>query len=132
MQKDLEGYARRDVDVIAVGQGTGEEAARFFDKWEITIPSLGDPSAAGYQAFGMLRGGWWGILFRALLTEPVETLRLIAKADMAGAALKAADPLRLPGVAIVERGGTLRFVHRSLETREMPSNAEIFAALDRI
>jgi len=132
VQKDLPEYERRGAAVMAVGQGTGEEARRFFEKWEISIPSLGDPGAVAYQAYGMLRGTWWEIVFRSLLTEPVETLRLIAKADMAGAALHASDPQRLPGVAIIERGGRLRFIHRAKETREMAEGSEIFAALDTL
>jgi len=132
VQDEIEEYERRGVAVVAIGQGTGEEASHYFDKWGVRLPGLGDPKGVAYRAFGMLRGSWWTILFRSLVTQPVETLSQIAKADMSGAQLAAADVLRLGGVAIVEKGGTLRFLHRAEEPADIPPNSEVLAALDKM
>ena len=56
-------------------------------------------------------------------------MSLIAKADMGGAALPAADVLRLPGAAIIGRGGGLHYVHRAEDTADMPSNRAVFEKL---
>ena len=125
-------YEQRDVDVIAVGQGTGAEAAAYLEKWELDLLCLGDVTGDGYAAFGMQRGNVWTVMLRSMLTDPVESLRLILKADLEGARLAAADVLRLGGVAIIEKGGTLRFVHRAKDPSDNPSNQELLAAIDQL
>jgi hypothetical protein len=129
VQEDLAGFAERGARVVAIGQGTGSQAAGFARAWGVDVPILGDATGAAYQAYGMLRGTWWTVVLRSLLREPFETLRLIAKADMKGASLPASDVLRLPGAAIVAKGGRLRFLQKAREPSDFPSNAEIFAAL---
>ncbi|MBW2384725.1 MAG: hypothetical protein JRG92_13900 [Deltaproteobacteria bacterium] len=132
MQEGIDGYRSRGAQVIAIGQGTGVQAAHYASKWNVDLPILGDVKAAAYQAYGMLRGSWWTVVVRSMIIDPIETLRLIAKADMTGAALPAADVLRLPGMAIVEKGGRLRFLHRAEETKDMPENATVFEKLDQL
>jgi len=132
VQEEIGAFEARGASVVAIGQGTGEQAADYADKWGIGFPILGDPKAAAYQAFGMLRGSWWTVLGRSLVTDPLETMRLVLQADLRGAALPAADVLRLPGVAIVARGGTLRFVYKSQEPSDLPPNADVLAALDSL
>jgi hypothetical protein len=129
VQKEAAGYAERGANLIAIGQGTGDESADFARKWDVTIPILGDTSGSAYTAYGMHRGNWWTVVLRAMLTQPIETICLIAQADMAGAALPAADVLRLPGVAVIARGGALRYLHRAEDTADMPSNQAIFDRL---
>ncbi len=132
MQEELGEYERRDLEVAAIGQGTGSEAARFMQKWGVSFPCFGDPRAIAYDAFDMLRGNWWTVMFHSLLSEPVKSVRLIARADLAGARLAAADVLRLGGVAIVEKGGRLRFLHRALEPADIPSNQAVFDAVAQL
>lgn len=132
MQEDLEAFTRRGAAVVAIGQGTGSQSAAYAAKWGIQLPILGDPDAAAFQAFGMLRGSWWTVLGRSLLTAPIASLRLIAEADMKGAALPAADVMRLPGVAIVASGGRLRFLYHSREPADFPPNADLLAGLDAV
>ena len=132
MQEEKGAFDARGASLVAIGQGTGEQATDFADRWGIDFPILGDPKASAYQAFGMLRGNWWSVLGRSLVTDPIETIRLTLQADMKGATLPAADVLRLPGAAIVEPGGTLRFVHKSQEPSDLATNAEILAALDSL
>lgn len=132
MQEEISAFEERGASVLAIGQGTGEQAAGYAKNWGIDFPILGDPKAAAYQAFRMLRGNWWTVLGRSLLTDPLETLRLVSQADMRGAALPAADVLRLPGIAVVAPGGSLRFVYKSQEPSDLPPNADVWAALDAL
>ena len=44
--------------------------------------------------------------------------------------LTSSDVMRLGGVALVDKGGTFRFVHRAEEPSDIPSNAEMLAAFD--
>jgi hypothetical protein len=71
-------------------------------------------------------------MMRNMLTRPIESMLLIAEADMKGAALAAADVLRLGGVAVVDRGGALRFLHKAADPSDIPSNEEVFVALDHL
>lgn len=132
MQEEREAFARRDAAVVAIGQGTGTQAAGYAAAWGISFPILGDPKAAAYQAYGMLRGSWWAVMGRSLVTAPLESLRLIAEADFKGATLPAADVMRLPGVAVVGQGGRLRFLHRSREPADLAPNDEVLRALDAL
>ena len=132
MQEDLEAFRSRDAEVVAIGQGTGSQAAGYAGRWGVSFPILGDPKAAAYQAFGLLRGSWWTVMGRSMLTAPLESLKLIAEADMKGATLPAADVMRLPGVAVVAKGGRLRFLHRSREPADLAPNADVLAALDAL
>ena len=130
MQKNLEEFQRRDVAVVAIGQGTGEQAAHYCGRANAGFPCLGDPERQGYRSLGLSRGTWWSVVFRALVTRPIDTLGQIAKADLAASRLEASDVLQLGGVAIVAKGGRLRFLHVAESPEDIPSNDEIFGALD--
>ncbi len=132
MQKGIEGFRGRGVQIIAIGQGTGDEAAHYCGKAGAEFPCLGDPHRESYASLGLQRGTWWNIVMKDLLLDPVETVKLIMKADLKAAALPASDPLQLGGVTIVDAEGTLRYRHVAQKTADMPSNEEIFAALDQL
>lgn len=132
MQEDAEKYHERGVQIVAIGQGTGEQAAHFCEKAGAQFPCLGDPTRESYASQGLERGTWWGIVMKDLLINPVETVRLIMDADLKASRLPASDPLQLGGVTIVDPGGVLRYRHVAQRTDDIPSNDEIFAALDRL
>lgn len=132
MQEELDSFEERGAAVAAIGQGTGRQAAGYAQEWGVSFPILGDPDAAAYQAFGMLRGGWWAVMGRSLVTAPLQSLKLIAEADVRGATLPAADVMRLPGVAVVSREGRLRFLYRSREPADLPPNDDVRQALDAL
>ena len=121
---------RRDVAVVAIGQGTGNEASTYMRKWELGLDCLGDVSGRAYAAYGMLRGNVWTVMLRAMLTDPIKSFGLILQADASGAMLAASDVLRLGGVAIVNAGGALSFVHHAEDPSDNPTNEELLAALD--
>ena len=132
VQADLEEFDRRGVRLVAVGQGTGDEAAHYCGKLGASFPCLGDPDRSAYQGLALRRGTWWSVVGKALLTQPAETIRRIRDADLEAARLAATDVLQLGGVAIVEQGGTMRFLHVAESPDDIPPNAEIFSALDQL
>ena len=132
VQEEIDGFDKRGADVIAVGQGTGDEAGRFAEKWGVGLPILGDPSGRAYHAYGMLKGNLWSVVLRGMVTRPIESMLAIAKADFAGATLASSDVMRLGGVAIIAGDGRMRFLHRAEEPADIPSNAEVFAALETL
>ena len=132
MQEGLDEFRSRGAEVIAVGQGTGEEASEFCGRFGATFPCVGDVDRSAYAAFGMTKGNWWSVVLKGTVTAPLETARLIAQADMQGTRLASTDVLQLGGVAILDAAGRLRGIHHAVDPKDMPSNAEICSELDRI
>ena len=132
MQEDLTAFEHSDVDVVAIGQGRGTEAATFAERWGIHFPVLGDPSGEAYRAYGFTRGSLWSVMLRGMVTRPIESMQAIARADLRGAMLRSSDVMRLGGVAVVDRGGAIRFLHRAKEPADIPSSAQVLAAFDAL
>ena len=130
MQEQKDAFDTRDIAVVAVGQGTGVEAAGFAQEWGIEFPILGDPSGDAYRAYRFTRGNLWSVMLRGMVERPLESLSAIANANWRGAILASSDVMRLGGVALVDKGGALRFVHRAEEPADIPSNTEMLAAFD--
>jgi hypothetical protein len=99
-------FERRGAQVIAVGQGTGAEAAAAARRHRITYPCLG--------VFEDLRGSW-------------QNLR---RADLAASRNPRSDVRRLGGALVIDRSGRVRFLHRSATTTDVPSTDALLAALD--
>jgi hypothetical protein len=123
---------RRGAQLVAVGQGTEEEVAHYCGEYASGFPCLGDPSRSSYQLLGLKRGGWWSVVVRPFLTDTRKSLGLIREADLAASRLESTDVLQLGGVAIVDRAGTLRFLHVAESTDDIPANEDILAALDAL
>jgi len=132
VQEDLPGFAERDTGIVAVGQGTGVEAARYMEKWGVDLRCFGDTTAAAYKAYGLTRGSPWSVMFRGMVRQPLQAMQAIMRADLSGALLSSSDVMRLGGVAIVAAGGELRELHRAEDPTEIPINAEVFARLDEL
>ena len=132
MQSGLEEFQRRGVNLVAVGQGTEEEAAHYCGKYAAGFPCLGDPDRSSYRALGLGRGDWWSIVVKPFFTDTRESVRLIRQADLGASQLEATDVLQLGGVAIVDSQGVLRFLHVAETTADIPTNEEIFTALDAL
>ena len=132
VQGEIEGYEARGAQVIAIGQGTGDEAAHYCGKAGAEFDCLGDPEKEAYQLNGLERGSWWSVMLKDMIVHPVESVSLIAQADLKAAQLPASDPLQLGGVAIVDREGVVQYRHIARRPDDVPSNQEIFDALDRM
>jgi hypothetical protein len=132
VQRDLAEFERRGATVIAIGQGTGAEAARIARMLHVTYPVLGDPGKDAYRALGLGRTGWVSMMVQPFLEDPAGAWRNLREADLAASANPRSDVRQLGGVALVDRRGTVRYLHRSQTTTDVPANATLLAAIDAL
>jgi hypothetical protein len=131
MQEHLEDVRQRGAQVVAIGQGSGEDARVFCGKAGVTFPCLGDPGRATYRKFALPRGGWREILIDPLRAG-IQGLRRVSAVDVRGALLPSSDWFQLGGVAIVDRRGILRYAHRARHPADLPPPAAVLQALDAV
>ena len=132
MQRSYRAFESRGAEVVAVAQGTGDEAADFCGKLKTDFPCLGDPDKQVYRAFSLPRDGWWNVTAKPFLEEPALAFQRIRNASLKGSLMRHSDPLQLGGVAIVDGRGILRYLHRSTRTDDLPPTSEVLAALDAL
>jgi hypothetical protein len=132
VQGDLEEFERRDAKLVAIGMGTGDEASALARRLGLGFPLLGDPQHRAYDAFGLGRDGWLGLMLRPVLENPLGAFRDMAEADLMASISPRSDVKRLGGAAIVDGAGMLRWLHRAERTDDIPSNAALLAALDAL
>lgn len=115
LRAELEDYRAAGGDVVIIGQGEPERAARYRERQVLDVPILCDPERATYEAFGLLQGTTAQMLFDA----PDEFLRCDPEAGLGLAAARHGtdralvdDPWQLPGEFIVGTDGVIRSVHR--------------------
>jgi hypothetical protein len=129
MQQEYEALRARGAQLVAIGQGTAEEAQRFCRQLGVAYPCLGDPEKDSYRTFGLPRGG-----LREILFEPIragnQAVRRGHKVSVRGALMRHSDWFQLPGVAIVDRAGILRYLYRSRHSGDLPPMSAVRAALE--
>jgi AhpC/TSA antioxidant enzyme len=132
VQSRLGDFRERGANVVAIGQGTGEEAARIARMLKLGFACYGDPGHDGYRALGLGRTGVLGLTLAPFLSDPLGSLRNVARADMRAAASPRSDVFRLGGALVADRAGEIRFLHRSRTTTDVPATDALLAALDAI
>ncbi len=115
-----------------MGQGSGEEAVRICRTLAVPCRCLGDPGKQAYRAFGLARDGWWNVTAKPFLEEPRLAFDRIRNASLKGSLMRHSDVLQLGGVAIVDRHGILRYLHRSGKVDDLPATSAILTELDRL
>ncbi len=130
MQRERERVDALGAQVVAIGQGTAAEAGRICARMGIGFPCLGDPEKATYRAWGLRRAGW-----REIVLDPMREGNAAIKAgyrvSIAGSLMRHSDWFQLPGVAIVDTAGVVRWLHRARHSGDVPSPATVLDALAR-
>ena len=115
LRDELPAYRDAGADIVIIGQGEPERAARFRDLQGLDVPILSDPERTSYEAFGLLEGTTAQVLFDApdafLRREPQAGLDLAASRHGTDRAL-VDDPWQLPGEFVIGPGGVLAHAHR--------------------
>jgi peroxiredoxin len=128
MQRELGSVEACGAQVVAVGQGTASEAAGVCDQMAVTYPCLGDPEKASYRAYGLRRAGW-----REIILDPMRdgnrAMKEGYKVSIRGSLMRHSDWFQLPGVAIVDRAGIVRYLHQAKHSGDIPSATAVVAAL---
>lgn len=129
MQGRIEAFEQRGAQVIAVGQGTGAEAAAAARRHRITFPVLGDPGHDSYRTLGLGRTGLFGLTLAPFFEDPRGAFQNLTRADLRASANPRSDVRRLGGAIVIDGSGRIRFLHRSQTTTDVPSTAALLAAL---
>jgi peroxiredoxin len=121
----LRGYVDRirdkGAELVAVGNGSVEQARDFRDAQKMTFPLLTDPDRASYRAAGLKRGAFvsgrlaWNAV-KALAKGHIQY-------DVRG------DKLQQGGAFVFARGGALRFSFVSEEAGHHPDPEDLVKAL---
>lgn len=117
---------------MAVGQGRGDEAARFCAELGLDYACLGDPGRESYRRLSLTRDSWWNVTAAPFLEDPKLAFSRIRHASLKGSLMKHTDVLQLGGVVVIDRGGAIRYLYRARRTDDYPPTSEIVAELDRI
>ena len=132
MQRRVADFDQRGASLVAIGQGTGEEAARSARMQKLAFPCYGDPEHASYRALELGRTGWFGLTLEPFLHDARASLRNLREADLRASANPRSDVFRLGGALVAERGGIVRFLYRSRTTTDLPETDALLAALDAL
>ena len=129
MQGRLAEFEQRGAQVVAVGQGSGAEAATAARRHRITYPCLGDPGHQSYRTLGLGRTGLFGLTLQPFLENPRESFANLRRADLRASANPHSDVRRLGGAMVVDAAGQIRLLHRSQTTTDVPNTDTLLAAL---
>ena len=131
MQRELPAVTERGAQVVAIGQGTAEESGRICAQMGVEYPCLGDPEKASYRAYGLRRAGWREIILDPM-REGSEAMKKGYKISIRGSLMRHSDYFQLPGVAIVDREGIVRWLHQARHSGDIPSPATVIEALGSV
>jgi len=129
VQGRLAEFAARGAQVIAVGQGTGAEAAAAARRHHVTYPVLGDPGHQSYRTLGLGRTGLFGLTLAPFLDDARGSWENLKRADLAASRNPRSDVRRLGGALAIDASGRIRFLHRSESTTDVPNTDALLAAL---
>jgi hypothetical protein len=129
VQGRLAEFERRGAQLIAVGQGTGAEAAAAAKRHRITYPVLGDPGHQSYRSLGLGRTGLFGLTLAPFFQDPRGSWENLKRADLAASRSPRSDVRRLGGAMVVDASGRIRFLHRSQTTTDVPKTDALLTAL---
>ena len=132
LRAELPDYRAAGAEVVIVGQGEPERAARYREERGLDVPILSDPERSTYAAFGLLQGTTAQVLFdaddRFLRCELDAGMELSATRHGTPRAL-VDDPWQLPGEFVVGTDGIIKLAHRYSWCEDYPDPRVHVAAL---
>lgn len=113
-------------EVVVVTMDDPARLQAFKERWKLPFICLADPGQVGYRAFQCPRGSLLAVAGPAMWWRAIKSL------FRHGAGLVRGDPMQLPGAFIIDRGGTLRFVHRSRHSADWASPDQLLSVLQTL
>ncbi len=124
MRRDHGRFEAAGSAIVAVGQGSPDDTARFAADLELPYPVLADPDRVAYRAYGLVTGG-----LGALAGPAAGRGYLRAVLGGAGGGRMVGDARQLPGAFVVDQTGTLRYAHPATHAADTPSAEELLAVV---
>ena len=129
MQRERATFEQLGAEIVAIGQGSPAEAAEQCRRLGVSFHCLGDPDKTSYRAFALPRGGW-----KEIVLDPIragnQAVRSGHRVNLRGSLLRESDWFQLPGVAIVDRRGIVRYLHRSRHAGDIPPICALIDVLE--
>lgn len=110
--------------VVAVATGAPFQARDLVEREGMPFPCLLDPDKHLYRALGIqrIRGRQW--------VRPSTWRRYLRSVRRARPGALTGDVLQAPGAAVIEPGGTLRYLHRGVTLGDYPPLGDVLAVVE--
>ncbi len=127
MREDVGLFCERGVTLGLINVAGPKATTLFCEERDLGLPfvCLSDPERAAFTAFGLSRVGPL-----ELFTPHVVARGIQATLHGHFVGMPKGDLFQMPGVFIVDSGGSVRYAHRSRDMSDNPSNSELLAILD--
>jgi peroxiredoxin len=124
LRDDRDRFEEAGVNVILIGLGRPDQAARFCRDRSVPFTCVSSPDRQAHRAFGLRRGSLAQVAGPAVW---LPWLRRQAGQEHQGR-FGQGDVSQLPGTFVVDTDGVVRYAHRGRRSSDNPSNQEVLAA----
>jgi hypothetical protein len=120
-QKEFEAAGLK---IVVIGQGTPEELSNFLEGRNLPFEVLCDSDFSAYQAYGLVRGTLWQVLFSP------QVIAAGVAAYQEGHKVEAivGDPMQLPGSFVIKDEKVV-FAHRGRLSSDLAAPDDLLAAV---
>ena len=127
LRRDYDRFGAAGLHLVAVGQGTPEEGARFQRRLKLPYPILVDTDRAAYAAYG-LREGTAGEMSGPAVG--IAFFRSLLRGHLPGSWRVGAggSVMQLHGEFLIDREGILRYAVRPTRPSDIPTTDNLLAA----
>ena len=132
LRDEIDDYVAAGANVVIVGQGEPERAARYRDEHRLACPVLCDPDRDLYRAYGLREGHVAHVLFDApeeFWTHDRAIGEEFQLQRREGGRPLVDSPWQLPGEFVVDASGTVRHEHRYQHCEDFPPPLVLIAAI---
>ena len=127
MRRNKQRFDQVGAQLLLVGMGTPQETAAFAEKFDVPFPMAADPKRTLYRAFDLERMNPLGFFSPTVALKGVSAM---AQGHLLG--LPQGDVRQLPGVFVIDTGGTIAYRHYSQDPSDHPSPDTILDALQSL
>ena len=126
MRSEKNRIEEHGAQVLLVGMGTPAETSAFAEKFDVPFPMVCDPDQRIYRAFDIGRMQPWEFFSPVVALKGVSAM---AQGHLLG--LPQGDVRQLPGVFVIDTGGSIVFRHYSKDPSDHPPPDVILEALPK-